>query len=54
MSKFRIAEMIEQDISDLESIVAYKETGLTYESAKRISQGIFKNLRDHIEELING
>lgn len=52
MSKIRLAELLEQDVRELEGIFLYKEYELTEEQAQRLARGIFENLKDHLEELI--
>jgi len=52
MSKINLAEVLEQDIRDLEVVFAYEKYGLTKEQAQRQANGIIENLKDHIEELI--
>lgn len=52
MSKISLADVLEQDIRDLEGVFSYEDYGLTKEQAKMQARGIMKNLKAHIEELI--
>ncbi len=52
MSKISLAEALEQDIRDLKGVFAYEKYGMTKEQARKQAQGIIKNLKDHIEDLI--
>lgn len=52
MSKISLAEMLEHDIRNLEDIFDYEKYEISKEQAKLIAQGVIKNLRDHIEELL--
>jgi hypothetical protein len=51
MSEISLAEVLEQDVRDLEGIFSYEKYGLTKEEAKVLTRGIFLNLKDDLEEL---
>ncbi|MDD3435602.1 MAG: hypothetical protein PHC64_00465 [Candidatus Gastranaerophilales bacterium] len=53
MSKFSLAEALQQDIEDLKGIFNYEFYGLTREQAKLQTRAVIINLEDHLEELIS-
>lgn len=53
MQKFELAELLQQDIKDLQGLFEYKAHGLPKEQAKMLARGIIANLEDHVKELIS-
>lgn len=53
MSIIELADLLEQDIRDLEGVFEYEKYDLSPRQARTQAKGILNNLKDHLEELIS-